>query len=93
MFATGGNLPSIVAAITEREVERSRAERELAALDQLEQARGLDPRRVEQDFQAKFSDWRGPLSLNVAQARQALRSLVPERLTFIDPLPGRDRPT
>lgn len=44
-LASGGNLPSIVAAITEREAQRSRAQQELAALDQVEQARGLDLRR------------------------------------------------
>jgi hypothetical protein len=81
-LGSGGNLPSIVAAITEREAQRSRAEHELATLDQVEQVRGLDLCRVEQDLRAKLADWRGLLSRNVSQARQALRSLVPERLTF-----------
>ena len=81
-LVSGGNLPSIVAAITEREAQRSRAQQEFAALDQVEQAHGFDLRRAEQDLRAKLADWRGLLSRNVAQARQALRSLVPERLTF-----------
>ena len=54
-----------------------------------EQARGFDLRRVEQDLRAKLADWRRLLSRNVAQARQALRSLVPERLTFIPEAEGR----
>jgi hypothetical protein len=44
--------------------------------------RGLDLGRVERDLRAKIADWRGLLARNVAQARQALRSLVPERFTF-----------
>ena len=48
-------------------------------------------RRVEQDLRAKLADWRGPLSRNVAQARQALRSLVPERLTFTPKNEGGER--
>ncbi len=70
-LVSGGNLPSIVAAIAEREAQRSRAQQEFAALDQVEQARGFDLRRVEQDLRAKLADWRGLLSRNVAQARQA----------------------
>jgi hypothetical protein len=81
-LGSGGHLPSIVAAITEREGQRSRTEQELAALGQVEQARGFDLPRVEQDLRAKLADWRGLLARNVGQARQALRSLVPERLTF-----------
>jgi chromosome segregation ATPase len=88
-LVSGGNLPSIVAAITEREAQRSRAQQEFAALDQVEQARGFDLRRAEQDLRAKLADWRGLLSRNVAQARQALRSLVPERLTFTPKNGGR----
>ncbi len=81
-LVSDGNLPSIVAALTEREAQRSRLEQQLAALDELEQVRGFDLQRVEPDLRAKLDDWRGLLSRNVAQARQALRSLVPARLTF-----------
>jgi len=90
-LGSGGSLPSIVAAITEREGQRSRAEQELAALDQVEQARGFDLPRLEQDLRAKLADWRGLLSRNVTQARQALRSLVPERLTFTPKNEGGER--
>ena len=90
-LVSGGNLPSIVAAITEREAQRSRAQQEFAALDQVEQAHGFDLRRAEQDLRAKLADWRGLLSRNVAQARQALRSLVPERLTFTPKNEGGER--
>ena len=90
-LVSGGDLPSIVAAITEREAQRSRIQRESAALDQVEQARGFDLRRAEQDLRAKLVDWRGLLARNVAQARQALRSLVPERLTFTPKNEGGER--
>jgi hypothetical protein len=56
-------------------------------LDQLDGVRGLDVHRVELDLRGKLNDWRDLLSRNVAQGRQALRSLVPERLTFT---PKRD---
>jgi len=81
-LASGGDLSSIVVAITEREAQRSRLEHDLAALDGCDQARGLDLRRVEQDLRAKLDDWRGLLLRNVGSARQALRSLVPARLRF-----------
>src|SRR5207249_8148244 len=55
---------------------------ELAALEQLEQLRGFDVGRVQGELAAKLADWLGLLSRNVVQARQALRSLLPERLTF-----------
>ena len=90
-LVSGGDLPSIVAAITEREAQRSRIQRESAALDQVEQARGFDLHRAEQDLRAKLVDWRGLLARNVAQARQALRSLVPERLTFTPKNEGGER--
>jgi len=90
-LVSGGHLPSIVAAVTEREAQRSHAVQELAGLDDLEQARGLDLPHVEQQLRAKLDDWRGLLSRNVAQARQALRSLVPARLTFMPTNEGNER--
>jgi hypothetical protein len=44
--------------------------------DQLEQVRRLDLGRVERDLRAKIADWRGLLSRNVAQARQAVAEAV-----------------
>jgi mannose/fructose-specific phosphotransferase system component IIA len=59
-LVSGANLPSIVAALTEREAQRSRLEQELAALDELEQVRGFDLQRVEPDLRAKLDDCRLP---------------------------------
>ncbi len=81
-LVSGGDLPSLVAAVREREAQRSRIERDLAELDQLDEVQGLDVRSLEQALRVKLADWNGLLSRNVTQARQALRSLVPERLTF-----------
>jgi len=49
------------------------------------------PARPEQDLRAKLADWRALLLRNVAQARQTLRSLVPERLTFTPKNEGGQR--
>ena len=82
LVSGGSDLPSLVAAVREREARRSGVERGLAELEQLDEVRGLDVHRVEQVLRAKLADWRGLLLRNVMQARQALRSLVPERLRF-----------
>jgi site-specific DNA recombinase len=89
-LASGGDLPSIVAAVKERQAQRNRVERELAELDDLTEIRSLDLQRIEQILRAKLDDWRGLLSRNVAQARQALRGLIPERLTFTPTRDGAD---
>jgi site-specific DNA recombinase len=90
-LVSGGPLPSIVAAIKEREEHRSRAQQDLEALEQLEQMRGLDRSRLARELRTKLADWRGLLSRNVAQARQVLRSLVPDRLTFMPKDEGGER--
>ncbi len=82
-LVSGGDLPTLVAAVREREAQHSGIARELAELDQLDEMRSLDVHRVEQILREKLTDWRGLLTHNVMQARQVLRSLVPERLTFM----------
>jgi hypothetical protein len=90
-LVSGGPLPSIVDAIRERERQRIRAQAELSSLEQLDQVRGLDLGRLERDLTAKIADWRGLLSRNIVHARQALRSLVPDRLTFTMKEEGGER--
>jgi len=79
---SGGSLPSIIHAIKDREARRARLQADLAALEQLQEVAGIDLGRLQRDLWTKLADWRGLLSRNVGDARQALRALVPERLTF-----------
>jgi site-specific DNA recombinase len=64
-LVSGGDLPSLVAAVKEREAQRGRVERDLAELEQLDEVRGLDVHRVEHALSTKLADWRGLLSRNV----------------------------
>jgi hypothetical protein len=50
-----------VVAVREREAERDRLRRRLAALDRANQAAQFDSRRVEQDLRAKLADWKALL--------------------------------
>jgi hypothetical protein len=77
-----GALPSLVAQVPEREHQRERLERELAALDQMAHIAHLDLARLEREVHRVLDDWRGLLTKHVAQARQILRKLIDGRLRF-----------
>ena len=81
-LAAGGDVPSVVAAIREREQRRGRLRAQLTALDRVAQLPSLDLKRLERDLTARLTEWRGLLSRHTAQARQLLRKLLVGRLTF-----------
>jgi site-specific DNA recombinase len=90
-LVSGGPLPSIVAAIRQREEQRGILQADLVGLKQLQEVQTLDVRRIERDLRAKITDWRGLLSRNVTEARQVLRALMPTRLTFTAKKEGGER--
>ncbi len=80
--ATGGDLPSLVAAIKEREQRKTHIESELRLLDELEKMSQVDMKEIEEDLWKKLSDWRGLLQRQNGVARQILRKLLLGRLIF-----------
>jgi site-specific DNA recombinase len=83
-IATGGDLPSLVALLREREQRRGYVRTVLAERDR-ERASRRD-RRQRRDaldvMRAALADWRGMLRANPGSARQALCALLGGRLLF-----------
>jgi hypothetical protein len=76
----GGAIPALVSEIQRLEIERTRAEAQLAAL------RTPAPMLTADDLPAAIervlTDWRGLLRRQTAQARQILRRLLHRRVVF-----------
>ncbi len=89
-LAAGGNLPSVLAAIREREARRETIVARISALEHVSKLPRLDRRTLRADLQRRIEDWRAPLTKHVAQARQLLRKMLAERLT-VTPEAGADR--
>ncbi len=81
-IAKGGDIPSLVAAIKEREERRERIEAEIGAAESLERVAQLDLGRIDLDLRDRLTDWQGLLQRQPVQARQILRKLLVGRLTF-----------
>jgi hypothetical protein len=81
-LAAGGDLPSDVAAIRDRETLRTRLRRDLDALDH-RPALSANRDQLRADLEALLEEWRGILRGNVTQGRQILKRLLRSRLTFV----------
>ncbi len=81
-IATGGDIPSLVAAIKERETRKAHIEDELRSLQQLEEVAQLDLKEIERDLRERLEQWKDLLQRHPAQARQILRKLLVGRLVF-----------
>ncbi len=75
----GGDIPSLVAAVKERERRRAYLQGELDAAEGLEK---VDLSRIEEDLRDRLTDWQGLLQRQPMQARQILRTLLVGRLVF-----------
>jgi len=80
--ATGGDLPSVLSAIQEREHSHADLTERLRRLDQVRDFTAGDAHRVERQMRARLSDWRGLLRGEVQEARQILRALLQDRIEF-----------
>jgi hypothetical protein len=88
VLATGEALPSVLAALRDRERQRAALEAELAAMRGLATAaRERDPRGLRAEVRGWLRDWQGLLEGEPAQARQVLRKLLVGRLVWT---PERD---
>jgi DNA invertase Pin-like site-specific DNA recombinase len=81
-IAAGAELETLIVALKQREAERDRLRREIAALDRAGKAAQLDPKRVERELRAKLTEWRSLLRRHIPQARQVLKKLLAGPLVF-----------
>ena len=81
-IAQGGDIPSLVAAIKEREKRLAHFEAELRGLEQLEMIADLDLDTIRDKLREQLQDWQGLLRRHTPQARQILRKLLVGRLVF-----------
>ena len=81
-LAAGGDVPSVVAAIKDREQRQGSLRATLTAMERVAQLPSLDLTRLERDLTERLTEWRGLLARHTTQARQLLRKLLVGRLTF-----------
>jgi site-specific DNA recombinase len=79
-IAAGGPLPAFLAAVHDREEQRTKLQAELAMLDGL-MLTPLDPARMEEELRSYLADWPMLTQRHPAQTRQLLRKLLPRRIS------------
>jgi hypothetical protein len=90
--AQGGSLPSILAALHEREGRRQELQAQLEHQDGLGRAvRAIDSKGVRRELRELLTDWQGVLEGEPAQARQILRKLLEGRVVLTPRINGRER--
>jgi site-specific DNA recombinase len=91
-IATGGELPTLLAASQEREQRRAHLRQAVTAQATAQSLGRLDLRLLDRELRTKIADWTTLLDSiggNVALARQLLRKLVSEKLVFTPDLAAR----
>jgi site-specific DNA recombinase len=81
-ITAGGELPSLLAALRERERQRTALQQQLASLDGLREVSGMDTGRIEKALRTRVKDWRALLGRQAPIARQIVTKLVDGRLLF-----------
>jgi|GEM_PF-849463 hypothetical protein len=87
----GGNVPTLVTAIKERERQKNEAHAAMTRLDSMGQVTQLDARRLEEELRDRVTEWQGILSRHVTQARQILKKLLAGRIRFDPNQDGEQR--
>ena len=81
-LAVGGQLMTVVAAIQDREQRRRALQEQLAGLDRVREFTVADGRRIERELRVRLANWRDLLRGQVQEARQIVRALLTDRVTF-----------
>ena len=81
-LAVGGQLTTVVVAIQAREQRLQALRDQLVGLDRVREFTAADGRRLERDLRVRLADWRTLLRGQVQEARQIIRALIADRLTF-----------
>jgi len=83
-LADGDDLPSVLAALREKEARRGTIQGQIQALQRGTSSLSLlaDFERVQGELEHRLEDWRGMLSGEVGQARRMVRTMLDGRLMF-----------
>ncbi len=81
-LAAGGQLMTVVAAIQDREQRHQALQEQLAGLDRVREFTVADGRRIERELRVRLANWRDLLRGQVQEARQIVRALLTDRVTF-----------
>lgn len=81
-IGAGGDLPSVIEALRQREGRRAHLKAELASLDQMRSLGEGELAHLEAELRARLADWRALLQRHPREARQILRKLLVGRLVF-----------
>ena len=79
-IAAGGDVPTLVAAIREREARRTRVMAQLAAMTQARAHAVKAPAEVEGQLRKRLKDWRQLLGRETAWTRQILQKLLVDKI-------------
>ena len=82
---------SVLEAIRSREPRREALQTQLTGLEEVRDFRPANTARFERQLRAKLADWRGLLRGAPQAARQVLRALLTERVTFTPTVQGGRR--
>ena len=88
-IADGGDVPSLVAGVKERETQRGDLRRRLTAARRT--ATDGHQEELPELLRAKLSDWTGVLHRQIPQARQALKKMLQGSLLFAPKDDGQQR--
>jgi len=80
--AAGGELPTLIGAIKDRERQHEAFRRQITSLDSLTEISHLDTARLERDLTVKLREWRGLLLRHVQSGREILKTLLVGKLRF-----------
>jgi site-specific DNA recombinase len=86
--AAGGQLPTLIALMKDREQQRDQLRQQAATVNQMRDVGQLDVKRIERDLRARVKEWRALLGRQVPVARQIVTKLLDGRLVFT---PREDR--
>ena len=90
-LAVGGNVQTLVQAITNREEQRDTLTRQIASLAGAERAGQVDWTMVEKQLRGKLEEWRSLLRRHVPQARQVHKKLLSGPIRFTPHREGGER--
>lgn len=82
ILSSGGDLPTLIQAVKDRERRRAHLQEQLSALNGCDRVRRFDLQQVGQELRARLEGWRGLLCRQVGQARQILRKFLVGRPIF-----------
>ena len=82
-LAAGVAIAPITDALGAREIERTRIQAEMAALNVVPSLDAPDRARIRADLEALMEDWRDLLAEHAVKTRKILRKLLTKRIRFI----------